>query len=156
MDVPRRHLMMFGMCQRHWLPVSAMFRVVHLHPVILLVLSLWKPTSRSANTGHCTFNGLQVYGYTSSDLFRTILDLFCRCDYTAPNLYVGNINRESVSDALECGLSAEMIVTYLRSHAHPSVQDRKPVVPHVIITSSGWPVNCFPLECGQSDSSVGE
>ena len=76
---------------------------------------------------------MQVYGYTVSPLFRTVLDLFCRCDYTTPNFYVGSITRESMADALECGLSADLVVNYLCVHAHPSIQNRSPVVPHVSI-----------------------
>jgi len=49
----------------------------------------------------------------------------------APDFYVGNITRESISTALEHGLTADMIVEYLSAHAHSIVQHRSFVVPQV-------------------------
>ena len=73
----------------------------------------------------------QVYAYTSSPLQAAILRLFVRCECTLPNLFVGTLTRESVTNALGSGLSADAIVEYLRQHAHPHAARRHPIVPEV-------------------------
>lgn len=78
----------------------------------------------------------QVYAYTASPLQAAVLRLFVRCECLLPNLFVGTVTRESVLSALKCGLTAEDIVSYLRSHAHPQVAARMPVVPEVCQTYS--------------------
>lgn len=46
-----------------------------------------------------------------------------------PNLYVGTITRESISDALDCGINSEQIIHYLQSHLHHRIQQRTPILP---------------------------
>ena len=60
------------------------------------------------------------------------MELFCRTDALLPNLYVGMITRESISRALDSGISAEMIIGYLDQHAHPNVANKLPCVPSVV------------------------
>ena len=84
----------------------------------------------------------QVYAYTTSALQSAILRLFVRCEAILPNLFVGTVTRESVLGALKCGLSAEDIVGYLRSHAHPQVTARVPVVPEVQLLTGHGPLPC--------------
>lgn len=71
----------------------------------------------------------QVYAYSASAVQVAILRLFVRCECLLPNLFVGTVSRESVLSALKCGLAAEDIIGYLRTHAHPQVAQRMPVVP---------------------------
>ena len=72
-----------------------------------------------------------MYAYTTSALQSAILRLFVRCECLLPNLFVGTLTRESVVGALKAGLSAEDIIGYLRSRAHPHVAAKLPVVPEV-------------------------
>jgi transcription initiation factor TFIIH subunit 4 len=74
----------------------------------------------------------RVYAYTSSPVRQAILRLFVRCDVLLPNLFVGTITRESVMSALDSGVGAEQIVSYLRQHAHARVASRVPIVPGVV------------------------
>ena len=78
----------------------------------------------------------QVYAYAASALQIAILRLFVRCECLLPNLFVGTVSRESVLSALKCGLAAEDIIGYLRTHAHPKLAARMPVVPEARFSSS--------------------
>lgn len=74
----------------------------------------------------------RVYAYTDSALQQTILRMFVRAEVQLPGMFVGTLTRESVTGALETGIGAEQIVTYLQQHAHPQVEHRVPVVPRVV------------------------
>lgn len=75
----------------------------------------------------------RVYAYTTSAVEVEILRLFTRPDYRLPNLYVGMLTREGVLRALESGISADQIVLYLRTHAHPQTKKTPgPAVPPTV------------------------
>lgn len=74
---------------------------------------------------------MQVYAYTTSELQVAILKLFVRSECRLPNLFVGTLTRESVTQALEFGVQADQIVTFMQQHAHPHVAHKMPVVPEV-------------------------
>eukprot|EP00879_Flechtneria_rotunda_P028645 GHRR01030847.1.p1 GENE.GHRR01030847.1~~GHRR01030847.1.p1 ORF type:complete len:137 (+),score=47.01 GHRR01030847.1:394-804(+) len=52
-----------------------------------------------------------------------------RTDCLLPNLYVGTLTREVFLDALELGITAADVTTFLQQHAHPQVARRMPAVP---------------------------
>ena len=81
--------------------------------------------------GMMTILELQVYAYTTSELQVAILKLFVRAECRLPNLFVGTLTRESVTQALEFGVQADQIVTFMQQHAHPHVAHKTPVVPEV-------------------------
>ena len=64
----------------------------------------------------------KVYAYTSSPLQIAILSLFISMQTRFPNMVVGSLTRDSVREALTRGISAEQIVFYLTSHAHPEMR----------------------------------
>mmetsp|Transcript_4214 Transcript_4214/g.11879 ORF Transcript_4214/g.11879 Transcript_4214/m.11879 type:complete len:451 (+) Transcript_4214:289-1641(+) len=74
----------------------------------------------------------KVYAYTDSQIRMKILGLFVRLEVILPNLVVGTINRESIISALNSGITASQVVTYLRQHASPHISDRVPVVPETV------------------------
>ncbi|KAL0048027.1 hypothetical protein WJX82_006028 [Trebouxia sp. C0006] len=74
----------------------------------------------------------RVYAYTTSELQVAILRLFVRAECRLPNLFVGTLTRESVTQALEFGVQADQIVSFLRQHAHPHVLHKVPIVPEVV------------------------
>ena len=90
----------------------------------------------------------RVYAYTASALQAAILRLFCRCECVLPNLFVGVLTRDSVAGALACGLAADQIVEYLRTHAHPHVAGRTPVVPEVAPAHTVQPI--LPASVGRT------
>ncbi|GAX80863.1 hypothetical protein CEUSTIGMA_g8298.t1 [Chlamydomonas eustigma] len=77
----------------------------------------------------------RVYGFSTSSVQVAILQLFCRTDCILPNAFVGTLTRESVLQAVDSGISADDVIDYLRSHAHPQAASRAPrypVVPEVV------------------------
>jgi len=75
-----------------------------------------------------------VYAYTESALKTALLALFSEMQYRFPNLCVGVITRTSVRRALSAGVSAEQIIHFLKTHAHPEMtkNQAKGVIPGVI------------------------
>lgn len=74
----------------------------------------------------------RVYAYTRSELQVAILRLFVRAECRLPNLFVGTLTRESVTQALEFGVQADQIISFMQQHAHPHVLHKIPVVPEVV------------------------
>ncbi len=46
-------------------------------------------------------------------------------------MVVAVITRESVREAFKIGITAQQIVGFLRSNAHPQISTRKPILPEV-------------------------
>jgi len=61
-----------------------------------------------------------------------VLEEFCRLDCALPNLFVGTLTRDSVQRALTKGMSADDVIGFLQSHAHPQVAGRVPSVPETV------------------------
>ncbi|CAJ0585065.1 unnamed protein product, partial [Mesorhabditis spiculigera] len=60
----------------------------------------------------------RVYAYTASSLQLAILSTFTEFLYRFPNMCVGVLTRDSVRKALQVGITAQQIVSYLRMNAH--------------------------------------
>jgi len=75
-----------------------------------------------------------VYAYTESTLKIALLALFSDMLYRFPNMCVGVITRESVRRALADGITAEQIIHFLKSHAHPEMlkSQKGGIIPGVI------------------------
>lgn len=71
----------------------------------------------------------RLYAYTSSKLHRKILELFSRIEYELPNLTVAAITKDTLSEAFQCEITAEQIISFLQQNAHPRVAERTPRVP---------------------------
>lgn len=71
----------------------------------------------------------RIYAYTDNPLQTAILNLFVSLKYRFPNLVVGAITRDSVKKALLNGISADQIISYLMSHAHPQMRKNNPLLP---------------------------
>ena len=74
----------------------------------------------------------RVYVYTSSDLRVAIMSLFVKPLYRLPNLMVGLLTRDSVTAACTRGVSAEQIVSHLRSRSHWRARQRAVAVPETV------------------------
>ena len=66
-----------------------------------------------------------------SELQVAILKLFVRAECRLPNLFVGTLTRESVTQALDFGVQADQIISFMQQHAHPHVLHKVPIVPEV-------------------------
>ncbi|XP_014784318.1 general transcription factor IIH subunit 4 [Octopus bimaculoides] len=74
----------------------------------------------------------RVYAYTDSQLQIALLALFTEMIYRFPNMVVGQITRDSVRSALSCGISADQIIHFLKSHAHEKMLEKMPVIPPTV------------------------
>ncbi|KAJ3555340.1 hypothetical protein NM688_g2633 [Phlebia brevispora] len=71
----------------------------------------------------------RLYAYTDNPLQTAVLNLFVSLKSRFPNLVVGSITRESVKKALANGITADQIISYLTTHAHPQMRKNKPLLP---------------------------
>ncbi|KAI0806151.1 transcription factor Tfb2-domain-containing protein [Irpex lacteus] len=71
----------------------------------------------------------RLYAYTDNPLQTAVLNLFVTLKSRFPNLVVGAITRESVKKALASGITADQIISYLTTHAHPQMRKNKPLLP---------------------------
>ena len=77
----------------------------------------------------------RIYAYTSSLLQIAILQLFCRLSTRYPNMVAGKITRESIRRAVSMGITAEQIIVFLSTHAHPQMHKNNPtmVLPPTVV-----------------------
>jgi transcription initiation factor TFIIH subunit 4 len=64
----------------------------------------------------------RVYAYTSSPLQIALLSLFINLRSRHPNLITGKMSKSSVQRAVQAGITADQIIAYLTSHAHPQMR----------------------------------
>ncbi|XP_069054846.1 general transcription factor IIH subunit 4 [Lepisosteus oculatus] len=74
----------------------------------------------------------RVYAYTDSELQIALVALFSEMLYRFPNLVVAQITRESVQQAIANGITAQQIIHFLRTRAHPVMLKQTPVLPPTI------------------------
>ncbi|XP_066921329.1 general transcription factor IIH subunit 4-like [Clytia hemisphaerica] len=74
----------------------------------------------------------RVYAYTESALQVSLLSLFTDIKSRFPDFTVGTLSRESVQQALACGISASQIIDFLRTRARPQMLSRTPIIPPTI------------------------
>jgi transcription initiation factor TFIIH subunit 4 len=100
------------------------------------LLSNFNP-SPTANPTDPSFTGFiiletnyRLYAYTNSPLQIAILNLFVSLKSRFENLVQGIITRDSVRNALSNGISADQIIYFISSNAHPQMRT------NVVILSS--------------------
>lgn len=64
----------------------------------------------------------KLYSYSNSPLQIAILSLFLHLKTRFANMVTGQITRESIRTALTNGITAEQIIAYLETHAHPQMR----------------------------------
>ncbi|KAE8453654.1 hypothetical protein EG329_009165 [Mollisiaceae sp. DMI_Dod_QoI] len=80
----------------------------------------------------------RLYAYTNSPLQIAVLALFTRLGTRYPNMVSGRITRESVARAISHGITADQIISYLDTHAHPQLRktatvNGNPVLPPTVV-----------------------
>ncbi|ODV84186.1 hypothetical protein CANARDRAFT_201563 [[Candida] arabinofermentans NRRL YB-2248] len=79
-------------------------------------------TKNSSNQGSIIIEtNFKIYCYTSSPLQIAVLNLFIHMKARFSNMVTGSLTRESVRRALMNGITADQIINYLESHAHPGM-----------------------------------
>lgn len=64
----------------------------------------------------------KMYAYTNSPLEIAILNLFVNLKIRFSNMVCGQITRESIRKALLNGITADQIIRFLETHAHPQMR----------------------------------
>lgn len=75
----------------------------------------------------------RIYAYTSSALQISILQLFSTLKVRYPNMIAGKITRDSVRRAVSQGITADQIISFLDTHAHPQMRKTNPVLPPTVV-----------------------
>ena len=75
----------------------------------------------------------RIYAYTSSALQISILQLFSNLKVRYPNMIAGKITRDSVRRAVGQGITADQIISFLDTHAHPQMRKTNPVLPPTVV-----------------------
>ncbi|KAJ2720467.1 RNA polymerase II transcription factor B 52 kDa subunit [Coemansia sp. Benny D115] len=71
----------------------------------------------------------RIYAYTDSPLQISILNLFVHLVSRFENFVTGALTRNSVRRALQHGITADQMIAFLTTHAHPQMQGNIPVLP---------------------------
>lgn len=74
----------------------------------------------------------RIYAYTDSELQIALVALFSEMLYRFPNVVVAQVTRESVQQAIANGITADQIIHFLRTRAHPVMLRQIPVLPPTI------------------------
>ncbi|XP_012928339.1 general transcription factor IIH subunit 4 isoform X2 [Heterocephalus glaber] len=74
----------------------------------------------------------RLYAYTESELQVALIALFSEMLYRFPNVVVAQVTRESVQQAIGSGITAQQIIHFLRTRAHPVMLKQTPVLPPTI------------------------
>lgn len=64
----------------------------------------------------------RLYAYTSSPLQIALLALFTNLRSRHPNLVTAKISKHSIKRAVKAGITADQIIAYLTTHAHPQMR----------------------------------
>lgn len=90
----------------------------------------------TAGTGDTGFivveTNYRVYAYTNSELQIALVALFSEMLYRFPNLVVAQVTRESVQQAIANGITAQQIIHFLSTRAHPVMLKQSPILPPTI------------------------
>ena len=67
----------------------------------------------------------RLYAYTDSDLQVKTLEYFAKMLYKLPNMSVLTITRKTIQEACQRGITAEMIIEYIKTHSHEVQKNSK-------------------------------
>ena len=75
----------------------------------------------------------RIYAYTDSPIQIAILSLFCTMRARFTNMVQGLITRDSAREAFSNGITADQIISYITTHAHPEMKTQKPILPSTVV-----------------------
>jgi transcription initiation factor TFIIH subunit 4 len=75
----------------------------------------------------------RLYAYTDSVLQIAILNLFTSLKTRFPNLVTGKLTKESIQRAISYGITADQIISYITTHAHPQMHKSTPILPPTVV-----------------------
>lgn len=74
----------------------------------------------------------RIYAHTTSELQIALLNIFTEIEGRFPDMVVASITRTSVRSALQRGIAAEQIISFLKQHCHPQMYKQQSVVPRTV------------------------
>ncbi|KAI9221930.1 transcription factor Tfb2-domain-containing protein [Blastocladiella britannica] len=74
----------------------------------------------------------RLYAYTSSNLQIATLQQFAEIETQFQNFAMGRLTRDSIKRALEKGIKANQIISFIVTNAHPLMRKQLPVLPMTI------------------------
>lgn len=75
----------------------------------------------------------RLYAYTSSPLLIAIISLFATLKTRYPNMLTAVLTKSSIQSAISIGITADQIVSYLSTHAHPVLRRATPILPPTVV-----------------------
>lgn len=80
----------------------------------------------------------RIYAYTQSTLQIAVLALFTKLNMRFPDMVAGRLSRASIRQAINFGINADQIISYLAAHAHEQMHrtaalTNKPVLPPTVV-----------------------
>ncbi|KAH7311594.1 transcription factor Tfb2-domain-containing protein [Stachybotrys elegans] len=80
----------------------------------------------------------RIYAYTQSTLQIAVLALFTKLNMRFPDMVAGRLSRASIRQAINFGITADQIISYLAAHAHEQMHrnatlNNKPVLPPTVV-----------------------
>lgn len=80
----------------------------------------------------------RLYAYTQSALQIAVLALFAKLNMRFPDMVAGRLSRASIRQAINFGITADQIISYLAAHAHEQMHrtaalTSKPVLPPTVV-----------------------
>lgn len=75
----------------------------------------------------------RVYAYTSSPLLISIISLFANLKTRFPNMLTATLTKSSIQAAISAGITADQIITYLTTQAHPILRKSLPILPPTVV-----------------------
>lgn len=80
----------------------------------------------------------RLYAYTQSTLQIAVLALFAKLNMRFPDMVAGRLSRTSIHQAINFGITADQIISYLAAHAHEQMHRTaaltgKPVLPPTVV-----------------------
>ncbi|KAM4062798.1 transcription factor tfb2 domain-containing protein [Hirsutella rhossiliensis] len=80
----------------------------------------------------------RIYAYTQSTLQIAVLALFTKLNMRFPDMVAGRVSRASIRQAINFGITADQIISYMAAHAHEQMHrtaalTNKPVLPPTVV-----------------------
>ncbi|KAF2226245.1 putative TFIIH and nucleotide excision repair factor 3 complexes subunit [Elsinoe ampelina] len=75
----------------------------------------------------------RMYAYTSSPLLIQIIALFASLKTRYPNMLTATLTKTSIQRAIQRGITADQIISYLTTHAHPILRKQTPILPPTVV-----------------------
>lgn len=80
----------------------------------------------------------RLYAYTQSTLQIAVLALFTKLNMRFPDMVAGRLSRASIRQAIDFGITADQIISYLAAHAHQQMHrtaalTNKPILPPTVV-----------------------